>query len=168
MRSHNNCWLTILAMTAQQIYLTYLLWYPAAFLSPSVLFSIFFLVCMKFQKHHLLKEPIIVSNRECELQLFRKPLQPFIIHLIDVNMSREHSPHLNSFSTAEYNQQTIIFSAFSLTFTAAYDYVCVCCHTTWKGKILSYRIASHLNDGVVKCKTCASYLNADVHTLKNS
>lgn len=37
-------------------------------------------------------------------QLFGKPLHPFIIHLIDVNMSREHFPPLeNPFRTAEYN-----------------------------------------------------------------
>lgn len=56
------------------------------------------------------------QRKKTSAQLFRKLLQPFIIHLIDVNMSREHFfHHLESFSTAEYNQHHIILFSLSLS-----------------------------------------------------
>lgn len=67
-----------------------------------------------------LKEmPSEEAREKTSAQLFRKLLQPFIIHLIDVNMSREHFfHHLESFSTAEYNQHHIILFSLSLNASA--------------------------------------------------
>lgn len=73
-------------------------------------------VSFNLRRQH--KVALVMKNRESrerereeepreksDTQLFGKPLQPFIIHLIDVNMSHEHFPLLeNPFrAAAEYN-----------------------------------------------------------------
>lgn len=68
-------------------------------------------------------------------------------------MSREHSPHLKSFSTAEYNQQPIIFFPLSALY--------VILVSVPLEKVKFYRIISM----VVKCKAYAtSTLDLHIHS----
>lgn len=68
-------------------------------------------VSFNLRRQH--KVVLVMKNRgkgetlgeKSDTQLFEKPLHPFIIHLIDVNMSREHFPPLqcSTFWAAEFN-----------------------------------------------------------------